>query len=85
MKVKLFKWANVIKHCEQDVIMFKTFQDFKNQLEFCDWKIPNDIIRSFRTADILSCTGKPFNRVIFNVGGNKYGSWNNLAELQEFD
>jgi len=70
--VKIFKWANVIQHCNHDVIMLKAFQDFREQLRYCDWSIPSDMISSFRTADIISCEGKPFNRVVFNVGGNKY-------------
>ncbi len=72
MKVKIFKWANVILHCQSDAIMRKAFNDFKNQLEYCDWKIPSDITSSFRTADIVPCLGQAFNRVVFNVGGNKY-------------
>lgn len=71
MKVKLFKWANIQQHCEKDKIMLNAFEDFMNQLEYCDWDIPSDITKSFRTADIVSCK-ENFNRVIFNVGGNKY-------------
>jgi len=72
MNVKIFKWANVMEHCRHDVIMLKAFLDFREQLRYCDWNIPSDIIKSFRTADIVTCEGVPFNRVIFNVGGNKY-------------
>jgi len=72
MKVKIFKWANIVNHCGNDAIMLKAFLDFRNQLKYCDWQIPSDINKSFRTADIISCIGKPFNRVIFNVGGNKF-------------
>ena len=72
MNVKLFKWANVIEHCGQDVIMLKAFQDFYNQLKYCDWKIPSDIMSSFRTADLVNCEDLAFNRLVFNIGGNKY-------------
>ena len=72
MKVKIFKWSNLINYCRKDKIMLKAFEDFYSQLQFCDWSMPSDIIKSFRTADIVTCEGKPFNRVIFNVGGNKY-------------
>lgn len=72
MEVKIFKWANVIEHCRHNKIMLNAFNDFFNQLNYCDWNIPSDIIRSFRTADIIACEGKPFNRVIFNIGGNKF-------------
>ncbi len=72
MQVKIFKWANVMNHCGRNVVMLNAFNDFFNQLSYCDWTIPSDIIRSFRTADIISCEGKTFNRVVFNIGGNKY-------------
>lgn len=72
MIVKIFKWANIEKHCEKNVMMLKAFVDFQNQLKYCDWKIPSDITKSFRTADIITCEHKNYNRVIFNVGGNKY-------------
>lgn len=72
MKVKLFKWENILQYCRGNKIMLNAYQDFYNQLKSCDWNIPSDIIQSFRTADIKSCSGKPFNRVIFNIGGNKY-------------
>ena len=72
MEVKIFKWANVIDQCGQNVIMLRAFLDFYNQLHYCEWEIPSDILRSFRTADIVTCEGKPFNRVVFNIGGNKY-------------
>lgn len=65
-------WANILAHCENDRIMLKAFEDFNDQLIFCDWNIPSDIINSFRTADIIKCKGESSNRVIFNVGGNKY-------------
>lgn len=32
-----------------------------------EWRTPSDIKRLYRTADIL-----PGNRVVFNIGGNKY-------------
>jgi len=72
MKVKIFKWANVIEHCKNNKIMSNAFEDFYAQLKYCDWNIPSDITKSYRTADIIVCEGKPFNRVIFNIGGNKY-------------
>lgn len=72
MEVKIFKWANVIEHCEGDVIMSKAFETFRTMLSFAEWTIPSDIQKTFRTADIVTCSGYDFNRVIFNVGGNKY-------------
>lgn len=34
-----------------------------------DWNIPQDIVKTFNSADIL---GKSSNRVVFNIGGNSY-------------
>lgn len=72
MKVKIFKWANVMKECQYNIQMLKAFEDFKAQLEYCNWNKPSDITKSFRTADIVPCKGDNYNRVVFNVGGNKY-------------
>jgi len=72
MKVKVIKLANVWKICENDIKMEKAFRNFYNQLKFCDWEIPNDIIRSFSSADIITCANQSFNRIVFNIGGNKY-------------
>jgi mRNA-degrading endonuclease HigB of HigAB toxin-antitoxin module len=54
------------------LIMLKAFQDFYNQLKYCDWEIPSDIMKSFRTADLVNCEVEAFNRLVFNIGGNKY-------------
>jgi len=34
-----------------------------------DWNVPRDIVSTFNSADIL---GQGSNRVVFNIGGNKY-------------
>jgi len=39
------------------------------KLQHADWNIPKDIKSTFNNADIL---GQGSNRVIFNIGGNKY-------------
>lgn len=72
MDVKLFKWSNVIYHVRGDKKMSLACEKFKDRVELCDWEIPNDIMKSFRTADTITCKGKGFNRVVFNIGGNKY-------------
>lgn len=72
MEVKIFKWSNVINHICGDEIMEKAFDKFKDRVELSDWKSPNDIVKSFRTADTITCKGSPFNRVVFDIGGNKY-------------
>ena len=65
------------------LIKEKTIEDFiighaasKNSFRFwlsiirnADWTIPEDIIASFSTADIL---GNGSERVVFNIAGNNY-------------
>ena len=70
--VKLFKWSNAIEHISENKKMIIAFEKFKERIEQCDWNSPSDIMKSFRTADTITCKGRPFNRVVFNVGGNKY-------------
>ena len=50
--------------------MERAFLKFYNIIKVVEWKTPNDIKRSFSSADILNCAQS--HRVIFNVGGNKY-------------
>jgi len=45
------------------------FDLWLNTLHHADWYNPQDIVKTFASADIL---GKGCNRVIFNIGGNKF-------------
>jgi len=69
MKVKIFKWANVVKHCKGNKKMMNAFQSFYDRLQYANWETPSDIKKTFGSADIVTCE---HNRVIFNVGGNDY-------------
>jgi len=70
MKVNLVKWLNVLDVVERDREMRNAFLKFYGKLKETEWHIPGDILKTFNTADIVKC--KPSNRVVFNVGGNKY-------------
>ena len=50
--------------------MKKAFYKFYEKLKEVDWQNPNDVLKTFNSADILKC--KNGNRIVFNVGGNKY-------------
>ena len=45
------------------------YEEWLSIIKMADWSIPNDIIYTFNSADIL---GKSSDRVVFNIGGNKY-------------
>ena len=70
MKINLVKWVNILDRIEKDKDMEKAFVKFYQKLKEVEWSKPNDILNTFNTADIINCTDG--NRVIFNVGGNKY-------------
>jgi len=40
-----------------------------DKIEYADWENLNEVNKIFRTADQL---GNKSNRIIFNIGGNKY-------------
>ena len=70
MKVNLVKWVNVLDHVQSDKEMLNAFIKFYEKLKVVTWTKPNDIINTFNSADIVNC--KHSNRIVFNVGGNKY-------------
>ena len=45
------------------------FSYWINLLKASDWITPEDIMETFSSADLL---GKSCNRVVFDIGGNKY-------------
>ena len=45
-------------------------QEKGSKLKEVTWKSPNEVFNTFNSADIVKC--KISNRIIFNVGGNKY-------------
>jgi len=70
VKLNVVKWTNILDRIENDKDMKKAFLKFYEKLKSVNWKVPNDILKTFNSADILKC--KTGNRVVFNVGGNKY-------------
>lgn len=69
MKVHLIKKQSIeefVSSNSQSRVAFNTWISIINHV---DWMQPQDIITTFKTADIL---GRGSNRVVFNIGGNKY-------------
>ena len=46
-----------------------SFKDWLIKVKFANWEEPDDICKTFSSADIL---GSGSSRVIFNIGGNNY-------------
>jgi len=70
MKVNLVKWINVLGVVQGDKEMLNAFVKFYEKLREVQWEKPNDILNTYNSADIIKC--KKSNRIVFNVGGNKY-------------
>lgn len=69
MKVHLIKRQTIesfIIHNASSKIPFRIWLEI---IKWVDWNNPLDIVKTFNNADIL---GKGSDRVVFNIGGNKY-------------
>ncbi len=69
MKVHLIKKQTIEKFIKSDSKSFASFTIWMNLIKYADWNEPNDIKRTFKSADIL---GLSSNRVVFNIAGNNY-------------
>ena len=70
MKVNVAKWLNVIDTVKKDKEMLRAFMKYYEKLKIVRWGKPSDVSKTFNSADIIKCS--PSNRMIFNIGGNKY-------------
>lgn len=69
MKVHLIKVQSIERFVIENTQSKKPFEIWLSILKRADWNTPQDIVKTFNSADIL---GKGSNRVVFNIGGNKY-------------
>jgi len=69
MKVHLIKKQSIESFVKDNSQSKVAFEIWLSILRYSDWNSPADIVQTFNTADIL---GKGTNRVVFNIGGNKY-------------
>ena len=69
MKVHLIKKKSIEDYIIGNAQSKGAFGIWLSIIKWVDWSEPNDIIATFNNADIL---GKSSERVIFNIGGNKY-------------
>ena len=72
VKVRVIKWKNVLDHCSKNHEMLKAFQKFYIRLKYTNWTKPQDITQTFNHADLITCQGHSYSRIVFNVGSNKY-------------
>lgn len=72
MKVRVIQKSNVKRHIGNDNTMLGYFDAFFDKLDYVDWRIPQDIIISFKSADLVKCKKGEWDRIVFNIGNNKY-------------
>ena len=69
MTVRLIKKQTIEDYIEKNTQSKVSFEIWLAILKYADWNVPFDIIKTYRSADIL---GQGTERVVFNIGGNKY-------------
>ncbi len=69
MKVHLIKKQSIEDYVLKNARSRASFEIWLSIIKRLDWNEPNEIIKTFNSADIL---GKGSDRVVFNIGGNNY-------------
>ena len=69
MKVHLIKKQTIETFVLANARSKSSFSSWLTTIKYADWDKPEDIKRTFESADLL---GQSSNRVVFNIGGNNY-------------
>lgn len=69
MKVHIIKKQTIEGYITKNIQSSEGFRVWLSIVKHADWKEPLDIVHTYNSADIL---GNGSNRVVFNIGGNKY-------------
>jgi mRNA interferase HigB len=69
MRVNLVKEQTVRNFAQIHATSVKSFEKWIFTVKNADWNLPEDIKKTFNSADIL---GRNSHRVVFDVGGNKF-------------
>ena len=69
MKINLIRKQTVLEYIDRHASGRKSFEFWLTTLKYADWNTPEDILRTFGSADLL---GNGSYRVVFNIGGNNY-------------
>lgn len=69
IKVRLVKRRTLEKFADLHAASRNPIKRWLSFIRYADWANPHDIIKTFRSADLL---GKGTNRVVFYLGGNNF-------------
>lgn len=69
MKVHLIRRVTINKYIAHHASGKSSFENWLSIIKYADWDEPDDIKKTFGTADLL---GNGSERVVFDIGGNNY-------------
>ncbi len=69
MKVHVIKLKTIQDYTDDHKHSFVHFGVWVRMISHADWEKPQDMVSTFGSADIL---GNKSERVVFNIGGNKF-------------
>lgn len=69
MEVHLIRKETIDTYTKQNAQSRVSLIEWCAKLKYADWKIPADMQVTFPSTDLL---GNSSNRVVFDIGGNKY-------------
>ena len=69
MRVHLIKRQTIEQFIAKNARARSSFQNWLTVVRFADWNKPEDIRKTYGTADLL---GNGSDRVVFDLGGNNY-------------
>lgn len=85
MDVRIVKKSNVRIIANDNLLMSKYIEEFFDKINYSDWRIPQDITRQFKSADLVTCEKGQRSRIVFNIGRNRYrmicGYWFRESEV----
>ncbi len=70
MKVHLIKRETIEDYIIDHARSRPSFEEWLEKIKRADWQIPEDIMDTFNSADLL---GKGCHRVVFDIAGNNFG------------
>ncbi|HMR83408.1 MAG TPA: type II toxin-antitoxin system HigB family toxin [Niabella sp.] len=69
MKIHLIRKETIERFVRSNAQSRASFSEWLAKVKYGDWNAPADILSTFPAADLL---GNGSNRVVFDIGGNKY-------------
>jgi mRNA interferase HigB len=69
MRINLIKQKTVRNYVRDNARSKVSFEEWLAKIKVADWNIPEDIKKTFNSADLL---GQNSHRVIFDIAGNNY-------------